>query len=406
MGRVQQSINRVDTASKSAGLSTGRLSNQFAGLAAKIAHVHPVLGNLSNTLLDFAVGGAVTAGVLLGVAAIAVAYDQITKGARKAKEENDKLIASLERTLKLKGFGPGGEAVEQTEAATKRAAELQKQITLMEGLIVRDAMDADVIASNLVIQRKINALVIERQNALNTAAGGQSVINERVNATLKEQPKHIEKTIAKVKELSFSLEQLRVAADEFWGPMRRFNEAFALPSVVGDMTPGAVDISADVKVANEQAKKINDEAAQNAQAIQNAIYQSAQIVSYAVMSAMNVGGGGKGSQLGAQIGMAAGAIGGSFLGPPGAWFGGAVGSIIGSTVGSIGGSLIGGLFDHKKAVDTNTAAVRQNTAALLLNSPSGYKTAGLRYDATEVKDLRRGLQRYATRGGAPALVMP
>lgn len=399
MRGVEGSLGRVDTASKSAGLSTGRLSNQFAGLAAKIAGVHPVLGNLSNTLLDFAVGGAVTAGVLLGVAAIAVAYDKITASARKAKEESDKLSASLERALHLKSLGPGGETVDQAANEKAKAAALGVQIAKMEALIVKDALDADVLASNAIIQDKINKLVIERQNALNRLAGAQSVIAEKVNATLAEQPKHIEKSIAKVKELGFTFEQMRASADEFWGPMRRFNEAFALPSIVQDMTPGAVDISDSVKIADKVGKDIltaSEQADRNAQMIHDAIWGSAIQLANQVVGALNIGGGGKGSQVGGAIGSTLGFIAGTPGGP--------VGQMIGSTIGNIAGSFIGGLFDHKKATELNTAAVRQNTAALLLNTPSGYKTAAGRFDATVIKDLKRAIPRYNSRGGAVASI--
>lgn len=173
---------------------------------------------------------------------------------------------------------------------------------------------------------------------------------------------------------------------------------------VGSPSDPIVEVGDQVQI---QLQKNADRDAQNALMLQSAIYQSAQLIGSAVQSALNVGGGGKGSQIGSQIGMAAGAIGGSFLGPPGAWFGGAVGSVIGSTVGSVLGSAIGGLFDsHKKEVNANTQAIRANTMALLQNAPNVYKAAQGRFDATNVKEFRRSTTRYATRGGAPVMVVP
>lgn len=78
-----------------AHLATGRLGNQFASLAGQIAGVHPIVGNLTSILGNFAYGSVMTVGILAGITAIAVAYDKITEGARKAKEKADELTRSL-----------------------------------------------------------------------------------------------------------------------------------------------------------------------------------------------------------------------------------------------------------------------------------------------------------------------
>lgn len=426
MLKLERGTGNLDGKLKIAGLSTGRLGNQFAGLAGRIAHLHPIVGNLASVLGDFAVGGLVTAGVLAGLAAMAVAYDKLTASTRKTREEQDKLIKSLEAAIHLKGLGPGGETVDQVKAARDRAAAIKDQITTLEGLIVKDAQDADVIASNLTLQRKINDLYSERQNLLNDEAGGQSIVNEKVNEAIAANTK-------KVKEMTFGFNELRNAAEkvnaeilqsnkDWWRDyIEKTGEAVTLteqlnrailaarPSLLDIATgigqpPGPVDISPDVKIANDQAKKINDAAAEHSQMLHDAIWGSAAQLANSIVSALNFGGGGRGSNVGGSIGSTIGfGIGfaaTSFFG------GGAVGGAIGSLLGNIGGSLIGGLFDHKKAVDNNTAAVRQNTAALLLNSPSGYKTAGNRFNATDIKDFRNASLRYNTRGGAPILVTP
>lgn len=394
MKEIEGAMGGVDRAAKGATLQTGRLGNQFAGLAGQIAGVHPVVGNLAQVLGNFAIGGAVTLGVLGGLALIAVAYDKLTKATREAKKEQDALITSLEKAIHLKALGPGGETVDQVEAARKRAASLALDIAKLEKEV---AGPDSGFGRRAMLEKKLNDLYIERQNALNLIAGGQSIINEKT----KEAPVHIAKVTKAVKELAFSFEQLRASAEEFWGPMRRFNEQFALPPIVSDMTPGAVDISDSVKIANEVGKGINDaaeKAARDAQMVRDAIWgagiQSAQII----VNALNIGGGGKGSGLGGAIGSTVGfAVGFSAGGP--------VGGAIGSLIGNIGGSLLGGLFDsNKKAVDNNTNALRQNTAALLLNNPSGYKTGLSRFNASDIKDLKRVVPSYNSRGGAVASI--
>lgn len=162
------------------------------------------------------------------------------------------------------------------------------------------------------------------------------------------------------------------------------------------------------KVGDElqiQLQKDADRAAQNAQMLQSAIAQSASIIGSTIVSALNVGGGGKGSNLGGALGGTAGSVAGMILGAGGGPVGLAIGSAIGSTVGSILGSALGGLFDsNTKAVNANTLATQANTMALLLNPPSGYKVAASRYDATDIKELGREVMRHATRGGAPPLM--
>lgn len=394
MQGVERSIVGVETATKGATLQTGRLGNQFANLAGHIAGVHPAVGNLASVLGNFAVGSGLTFGIIAGVTAIAVVYDKLTKAAREAKEANDKLVKSLQDANFKASLGPDPELRLQTDAQRNELMQLRerKRVLTAFGAKADDERILDLNVQILHAQTQLEAGE-KRLHAAYMAAG------KGLETVMVKGGTETAKVAKQVKELAFSLEQLRTSADEFWGPMRRFNEQFALPDLVGDLTPGAVDISDSVKIANDQATKINDEAARNAQMVHDAIWGSAAALANQVVGALNIGGGGKGSNLGGAIGGTAGFAAGFVIGGP-------AGGAIGSLLGNIGGSLIGGLFDHKKAVDTNTNAVRANTAALLLNSPSGYKTASGRFDATDVKDFRRALQRNATRGGAPILVAP
>lgn len=393
---VENSLGRVDRASKSAGLSTGRLGNQFAGLAGSIAHVHPVVGNLAGVLGQFAVGGAVTAGVLGGLALIAVAYDQLTKATREATKEQDALIKSLERSIHLKGLGPGGETVDQVGAARERAAALGTQIEKLRAMVVLDAMDADVMASNLVIQEKINKLTTERQNALNAMAGGQSIVNEKIAAAIPPILKAKEHTVALkkvVEDVAFSWREAFEWADRMANTIESITlqEAREALGVSPDLS---TDISGSVDSVKEEIRtreELTHASERNAEVVRSAVLQSAQII----VGALNIGGGGRNSNLGGALGSTAGFAAGFVFG------GGPVGGAIGSTIGGLLGSAIGGLFDsNTKATNANTEATRANTAALMLNAPSGYKTAGARFDATEI---RTSHQRYLTRGGTPIL---
>ena len=160
------------------------------------------------------------------------------------------------------------------------------------------------------------------------------------------------------------------------------------------------------KVGDEIQIQLQKNAArdkQNAEMLQGAIAQSASIIGSTIVSALNIGGGGKGSNLGAALGGTAGSVGGMILGAPGGPIGIAIGSAIGSTVGGLIGSAVGGLFDsNKEAVNQNTSALRMLTATIL-NAPAGFRVEPYRYRASDPKELAKDFRRYQTRGGAPLL---
>lgn len=124
-----------------------------------------------------------------------------------------------------------------------------------------------------------------------------------------------------------------------------------------------------------------------------------------VATAMLIGGGGRGSQIGGGLGGAIGGglgaiLGGSFGGPLGGSVGKVLGGAVGSVLGTLGGSLIGGLFDKKTKKVTNglgamaTQLDRVNQA--LRNTPSGYKVRAGELGATDVGD-----NPFAPRPGKP-----
>jgi hypothetical protein len=164
-------------------------------------------------------------------------------------------------------------------------------------------------------------------------------------------------------------------------------------------------VDTDIGLTKEQIKTrdalIGNED-KNTQIMTNAIGHSAQIIAQSITQALNIGGGGRGSAIGGAAGSALGMGFGATISTLG-WAGGPIGGI----VGGLAGSLIGGLFDsNKKAVNANTQAVRENTMALLLNAPSGFKIEGYRNyasDAVTARELARVVSKYATRGGAPLL---
>ena len=428
--RLERSSVRLDGAMKRTGLQTGRLGNQFAGLASQIAGVHPVVGNLAGVLGNFAVGAGLTVGILMGVAAIALVWDKLTEATRKAKEETLKAIEAIDKAAHLKMLGPGGEMVDNASKARKEAARLQAEILKLE----KEAAGPDAgFGRKEMLLERINNLYIERQNALNRLAEAESMVSEKVNEA-------IAKNTEKVKELTFGYNELRNAAEkvnaeilkektDWWKSyIDKTNEALSItqqlanaqmavrPKLVEALqslaptTPefSMLNIGISDSLNDEQKKQREkmgifiDDANKNAVKISDAIWGSATMFANQIVSALNVGGGGKGSNLGGALGSTAGfALGFAFGGGP-------VGGAIGATIGNIAGSLFGGLFDsNTKAVNANTAATRANTAAMLLYAPAGFKAESYRYNASDprpIDALGRTVRWNASRGGANPLL--
>lgn len=413
---------------RATGLQTGRLSNQFAGLAGQIGQVHPVVGNLANVLGNFALGTGLTLGVLAGVAAIAVVWDKLTESTRKAKEETEKAMEAIDKAANLKMLGPGGEMVEHASKARKEAARLQVEIQKLE----KEAAGPDAgFGRKEMLLKRINNLYIERHNALMLLASAESMVKEKVNEA-------IESNTPKVKELTFGYNQLRNAAErvnaeilkektDWWESyIDRTNEALSITEQLARarnaMRPSLVEglLSLEPKIPEfsmpniampfeglddnqkdqlRQLGVLTDKADQNADRLHDAIWGSATLMANQIVGALNIGGGGKGSNLGGAIGGTAGfAIGmGLTMGNP-------VGGAIGSLIGNLAGSLFGGLFDsHKKEVNANTQALRALTSEIH-NAPSGFKINQARYNATDVSQLGQDLRRYKSRGGKNPLL--
>jgi hypothetical protein len=420
MAGVERASVRLDGSLQKSHLSTGKLRQEFQTLVRQLTGTAPVVTQLAGVMGEFAIGSALITGVLGGLAAVVLLYEKMTAGARKAKAEGDKLVKSL---------------VDQNKAAYdatvqgQQLIELQAQMELDRRRKESGVGITSILGSILTGSQTISATDAAAQSQ--RIADAQTAVaqaNANVAKTWQEINKPVTEHAARVATVTVRYNELRDAADkvnasimqekrDWWRSyIEKTGEAVTLtqqlnremmqarPSVLDvfrDMTTvttGPVDISDSVKIAGDQAKKINDAAADHAEMIKNAIWGSASALANSIVSALNFGGGGRGSNVGGGIGGTLGFALGSMtpLGP----LGGAIGSIIGN----IGGSLLGGLFDHKKAVDQNTAAVHQLTQAMIQNSPSGFRVASYRYDA-DLGYLGAQLRRHATRGGPNPLLV-
>lgn len=88
-------LNETEVAAGHAHRGMGTLRSTAATLVSQMAGVKTSVGQVVGALGNMALGGAVTVGVLGGIAAIGFAYDKLTEKTRKAKEEQQKLADEL-----------------------------------------------------------------------------------------------------------------------------------------------------------------------------------------------------------------------------------------------------------------------------------------------------------------------
>lgn len=432
MRDIENSLGGVERSSKSATLSTGRLGNQFANLAGQIAHTHPIVGNLAGVLGNFAIGSAMTVGILAGVAAIAVAYDKITESSRKAREQTEKLVKGLvDQARALREASVAGAEFIQLQAevelqSAKQASGIGVRSVLGAILTGKPGLDpADAAAASKRIadaETAVAQAIVNVKKAYEAAEPKVAKLKDtymdlrdaaaQVNAEiLKEKTDWWKSYIEKTHEALSVTQQLANAANSLRPSLIEALQSLQ-PSTAATMPGIAMPFEGLDTRQKDQLRALGvltDKADENAKMIQSAVVSSANVIANTILSAVNVGGGGRGSQIGGALGGGLGAAWGSTLG----WAGGPIGAVLGG----IGGSLLGGLFDHPESRESiwqrqldeqraHTAWLRANNqllgdiAGALLNAPSVYKVAQGRFDATDVKNLRRIVPRYNSRGGA------
>lgn len=446
---VRKGLNDVENASKTGHVSLGRLGNQFENFAARIIGVNPVVSKLAATLSDFAIGGTLTVGVLAGVAAVAAVYDKLTESSRKAMEVGDKLTKTYQEEARIMALGTGGKFKADIEDLTKsleenlRAANRWSAIAkVFQGTWVaalfenraRGSIQGALQNTDAINQAGIDQLMaeIDEQDQMMVDRNRRELdaLNQQI-----QKEKDITAEKARQQSLAIQYSELMkrtygtlgTVGHNFSGPaidpLQRMLEAersgrdmasrqlsalgvpsFSLPSV-------GVDVGLSQKQIEDRKAMgiLLDGDKQNTDELKEAIWGSAISSANLIVSALNLGGGGKGSGLGGALGATAGfAIGTAFGGP--------IGGAIGSTIGNVAGSLFGGLFDHAKSQEEiwqdqlneqkkhNEWLAKNNhvlnVIASLLNAPQGYKVAAGRYEASNaMRSLHRTADAYAARGG-------
>lgn len=435
---VEGRLAAVGSAARSTELPMNRMNGALRALATQATHTSGPMGSLLTTLGSFAVGGTVMAGALIGIAAIAKAYELMTAGSRAAKKGSDELIKSLVDQAK---------AAYEATVAGRDLIKLQAEFELQRAKASSGVGWRTVLGANVIDLLKgtatldpADAAARDKRIADAETAVRQAGVNlAKTWEESQPKPEKVKAVKDTYMDLRNEIDKVRKAAEEmgqaFWrGLIDAKGEAEDLTASMiellgftskvtangrhltfNPLNPDAPGVSAsgvDVNIGMtkemmKQREKMGilvDHGDRNAEMITSAVLQSASII----VGALNIGGGGKGSSLGGAIG---GTIGFGLGFAATSFFGGGpVGGAIGSMIGQIGGSLLGGLFDsNKEAINKNTEATNRNTAAMLLYTPGGFRSESYRYHASDPRPLDsmgRAIRANASRGGANPLLVP
>jgi hypothetical protein len=457
MRRMDSEFTRVTRGVNDHGFALGKAQRALESFAAEASGANRTLAILSTAIADFGIGGVATTAAVLGIGLIAGAYNKLTEEARKAKEEQGKLFDALKQQFQPK-TGPDSQTNKEFQAALQRRAELTRKLAQYQ-----DDRDNPLVATSFTLKKVYDSRIeqtkkdlAETQTVIDRAYNGSITAMTTVTTTARNMDEVMAKATANLERYNALMKSLDIfpgtdspTRDQRAAHLASFNTQFHDPGILyaqqhqltenltgqimGQIPNASMPnvqmpfegLSEHQKDTLRQLGVLTDHEDRNSAQLHDAIWGSAAQLGSVLVSALNVGGGGRGSQIGGSLGGTAGFAVGYIFG------GGPVGGAIGSTIGNFIGSAIGGLFDHhKKAIDHNTEAVKALTQALVENAPNGFKVEPYRYDATvlpnmalrgqpgsgvvvygdlhvhgvtDLKDLDRSVRKRSTRGGAPLL---
>ena len=181
------SLKNVDVAGRSAAGGVGRLNLTLASLLSQATATHPAVGQLTQVVGSLAIGSGLMLGVLGGLAALGLAYRELTKDSRELKEAHDESIESLQELVRLReieALGPGGRTVRDVRAAgadiSGIGAELNALLLVRQQLVELEALGLGKEGAVEASERREAVLREELATAQELWREGQRTINEAV----------------------------------------------------------------------------------------------------------------------------------------------------------------------------------------------------------------------------------
>jgi hypothetical protein len=164
--KTAATVEKVGTASRTAGAGVHRLNNSMVVLARQATGTHPVVGQLADIVGTFAIGTARMVPILAGVAALGFAWRLLTRDAREARVELKRNLdvlrdLSKERLIESQG-GAGAIALRTAQAEANRiAAEIRAREVTPGGDLLYDQGAAGVTSAGPLRKqlRELNELI-------------------------------------------------------------------------------------------------------------------------------------------------------------------------------------------------------------------------------------------------------
>jgi hypothetical protein len=209
--QLAASTKTVTAAKTAASAGTNRLASSMTTLALSASGIPGPLGRVASTLGLMAGGGALVVGVTAGIALIGGAYDALTGPARRAREETDKLIESLNKAYRARvgldlapNIAATGKALNATaseiEKLQAKIARLPEQVATRTGLVANSeraglVKQVETLTDRLVEQGGAYAEAVDRLGKFRRAneeaeppvvklAKGQKALNDEIERNL------------------------------------------------------------------------------------------------------------------------------------------------------------------------------------------------------------------------------
>lgn len=192
----------VSKSAASAAPSLDRLRGPLTAIAISASGIPGPLGRVASVLGQFAFGGALTIGVMAGIAAIGLAWEKATEKSRKAREEWQKQLDLLQKIKREQDLGIPGEAGAAVRGGRARLGVLAGQIADISGRDISNARKMTAIAPLAAEYTQI-ALAVQ---------AGEKDVTERVRKDADERAeiarREVEKRLALYKELADARKRL------------------------------------------------------------------------------------------------------------------------------------------------------------------------------------------------------
>lgn len=175
-------------------------------IARQAANAHPAVGQLVDVVGTFALGTGVMVAVLAGLAAIATAWNRITrdaKEAQRAQEEAGERAKSILGDLQLEDFGPGGQAAADLVAINEQIETMRRTIDAVRQTGQQDPFTLGVVglapggaAKDIEkLQDQLSDLVGQRLALLETVRRAEERAGDERQREIEDEQRQIERLI-------------------------------------------------------------------------------------------------------------------------------------------------------------------------------------------------------------------